>query len=572
MGVPRLFPWIKSISPESILEIKDGQTLQTLGIEVDCYALDNNAIIHPVCQKMYSYGAHDPKRSGFLHRKPKTKFTPNEKQVYSAICRKNEELRSVVNPSKRFVFAIDGVAGLSKMVQQRTRRFISALSRDKSQQFDSNSITTGSEFMNGLSKYTHFNIQRQLQDNMAWNDLEVIFSNEKVPGEGEHKIIHYCKKNPNMSVCIDSPDADLLMLTLSLPNPKIYIIRENIYKNVNCKYYVVDVNSFRKTIIKQFRWGSSEHTYTDTQLIHDFILICFMLGNDFLPHIPSLEISNEGLDVLMEIYPRIATNHGHLTYRSKKTGELSLNTKALSQLFYSLAQKESERLMKKAEDRTIEFPDTLLASCITESISKSSDSERGSSSSSNGTTKKLDFNKYRKVYYEKKLHDSEPYDVCHEYFKGMLFVLRYYVDEIPDYGWYYPFHKSPFFMDMYESVDDFDGEMVFQKRGPLTSFEQLLAVMPPGSVDLLPVSLRSLVTDEDSVIADFYPDKFEIDLDGKKKEWEGAAILPFVDIQRLKDAYNEKKGELTEFETKRNQPGKTGRYFNQNGQVRTMFF
>lgn len=554
MGIPRLFAWLCQYYPQCLIKMKQGQSFEDLKLDVECYALDNNAIIHPVCQKAHGYGNSDPKKS-FLHRKPKPKSSPHEKQIFSALCRKTDELRKIVNPSKRFIFATDGVACSAKMCQQRQRRFISAISRDKSQTFDSNSITTGSEFMNNLSKYVHINIQRQLAENPEWRELEVMFSNEKVPGEGEHKIIQYMKKNSNMSFCVDSPDADLLMLTLSLPNPKIYIIRENIYKNIDCKYFVVDVNMFREIIIKQFRWGSAEHVYNDTQLVYDFILICFMLGNDFLPHIPSLEISNEGLDVLMETYPRIASNHGHLVYRSKTTRELSLNTKALGQLFYSLAQGENERLLKKSQDRSLDFPDTVLASCI--------------SSSSRGNI--LDFNKYRRMYYEKKLHDVVPYDVCHEYFKGMLFVLRYYIDKIPDYQWFYPFHKSPFFMDMYENIEDFDGEMLFQNREPLSSFEQLLAVMPPGSISILPEALRSLVLDEDSPIADFYPDKFEIDLDGKKKEWEGQAILSFVDVDRLKESYNKKKTELTEIEQKRNKLGRDMKYFIRNNQVITTF-
>jgi 5'-3' exonuclease len=431
---------------------------------------------------------------------------------------------------------------------------MSSMTRDKSQAFDSNSITTGSEFMNNLSRYVHINIGRQLLHNPEWKDLEVIFSNEKVPGEGEHKIINYMKLNASMSFCVDSPDADLLMLTLSLPNPKIYIIRENIYKSIDCKYFVVDVNTFRTIIIDKFRWGSAEHTYTDTGLIHDFIFICFLLGNDFLPHIPSLEISNKGLDVLMETYPRIATNHGHLVYRSKKTGELSLNTKALSQLFFSLAGGEKERMTEKSLDKSLDFPDTLLASC------------------KEGNKGDIDFNKYRTLYYEKKLHDTRPSDVCHEYFKGMLFVIRYYIDGIPDWHYSYPFHKAPFFMDMYESILDFDGEMKFEQNEPLLSFEQLLAVMPPGSIDILPPALRSLLLDRDSPIADFYPESFVVDLDGKKKEWEGQAIIPFIDVGRLKAAYESKKSLLSEEERRRNQPGKTMRYFKCNDTVITKYF
>lgn len=510
MGVPRLFKWIHDNYPECLIPLKEGQTMQDVDLQQDSYELDVNAIIHPVCQKMYNYGQPKKGRERFLHKKKQ--FIPSEKQVFSEICKTINALKQIVNPRKQLIIAIDGVAGLSKQSQQRQRRFSSASTRDEKQVFDSNSITTGSEFMYNLSRYVHVYIQRQVESDPEWQHLEVIFSNEKVVGEGEHKIIRYMDKNKEQSYCIHSPDADLIMLTIGLDNPNVYIIRENIYRDIDCKYFVVKVSVFRDLILKQLHWTSIEHEYISQQTIYDFILLCFLLGNDFLPHIPSLEISNLGLELILETYPRIAMNHGHLVYRSKKTRELCLNTKSLCQLFYALSGKEKELLTKKAKEK-IQFPDTLLLESMNEVIDK--DSKAIST---------LDFNKYRTSYYNKRLHGCEPYDVCMEYFKGLLFVLRYYVDEIPDWHWFYPFHCAPFFMDMYECIEDFDNEMTFDKHIPLSPFEQLLAVLPPQSCKILPEACRVLISD-DSPIIDFYPVKFEIDLEGKRQEWEGHPIL-----------------------------------------------
>lgn len=558
MGIPRFFSWVYHNYPECLIALQQGKTFLDEKLEVDSYSLDANAIIHPVCQKLYGYG--QPKQKRFLRQKQEKTYVPTEKQVFSEICKVIDSLRRIVNPKKQFVIAIDGVAGMSKISQQRSRRFKSGSERDNDQIFDSNKITTGSDFMYNLSHYIHVYIKRQLETNQEWQNLEVIFSNEKVAGEGEHKIIHHINKNKGMSHCIHSPDADLIMLTIGLDNPNVYIIRENIYRDIKCQYFVVKVVSFRDTLLRQLRWSSIDHEYNSDQAVYDFILLCFLLGNDFLPHIPSLEISNDGLELLLETYPRIAMNHGHLVYRSKGKGELCINTGSLSELFYSLNGKEKELLSQKAKQK-VNFPDNLLLSCMNDVIDK--DSKAVST---------LDFKKFRVGFYNKRLHGCDPYDVCMEYFKGLLFVLRYYIDEIPDWHWFYPLHYAPFFMDMYKCVEDFDGDMSFDKHTPLSPFEQLLAVLPPQSRDILPVACHQLIMKDDSPIIDFYPLKFEIDLEGKRMEWEGHPILPFVDVDRLKSAYKSIENELTENEKKRTYDGKNIKYFNNNGMTRTVFF
>lgn len=63
------------------------------------------------------------------------------------------------------------------------------------------------------------------------------------------------------------------------------------------------------------------------------------------------------------------------------------------------------------------------------------------------------------------------------------------------------------------------------------------------------------MTNEDSPIIDFYPESFDVDMNGKRMVWQGVALLPFIEEKRLLDAMSLHYPELTPDEQKRNQWG-----------------
>ena len=60
-----------------------------------------------------------------------------------------------------------------------------------------------------------------------------------------------------------------------------------------------------------------------------------------------------------------------------------------------------------------------------------------------------------------------------------------------------------------------------------------MAVFPSQSRKFLPIEWQSLMLEKESPIIDFYPLNFCVDLNGKRYEWQGVALLPFVDEKRL---------------------------------------
>jgi 5'-3' exoribonuclease 2 len=165
---------------------------------------------------------------------------------------------------------------------------------------------------------------------------------------------------------------------------------------------------------------------------------------------------------------------------------------------------------------------------------------------------------YADRYYEKKF-GVDPKDiefrhkVASAYVEGVCWVLLYYLQGCPSWTWYYPHHYAPFAADF---VDIGKMKPTFEKGRPFRPFEQLMGVLPAASNHAIPEPFRSLMTDEDSDILEFYPDDFTVDLNGKKFKWQGVALLPFIDEKKLLVAMATKYHLLSEEEQARNDPGK----------------
>ena len=162
---------------------------------------------------------------------------------------------------------------------------------------------------------------------------------------------------------------------------------------------------------------------------------------------------------------------------------------------------------------------------------------------------------FKDRYYESKFdvgtEDIEfRYRIAAEYTLGLCWVLRYYYQGCSSWEWYFPYHYAPFASD-FINIGDVKNEFPLDTK-PFKPLEQLMAVFPAASRQHIAGPWQELTMDPYSPIIDFYPVDFKIDLNGKKFAWQGVALLPFVDEERLHMALEKYYPRLTQAEIARN--------------------
>ncbi|EHK97694.1 putative 5'-3' exoribonuclease 2 [Glarea lozoyensis 74030] len=720
MGVPALFRWLsqkypKIVSGEQPREIDgvqipvDTRGPNPNGEEFDNLYLDMNGIVHPCSHPEDRPPPKDEEEMMleiFKYTDRVVNMVRPRKLLLIAIDGVAPRAKMNQQRSRRFRSAQEAKekeadkAELAKMLKSQGGRTEDAAVKKA---FDSNEITPGTPFMDILASSLRYWIALKLNTDPAWAKMKVIISDSTVPGEGEHKIMEFIRSqrsspdhDPNTRHVIYGLDADLIMLGLATHEPHFRVLREDVFaqdsKPRTChmcgqaghearectgQAKVKDGDFDEKDsapALKPFIWlhVSILREYLEAELyvpsqpfrfdleraLDDWVFMCFFVGNDFLPHLPSLEIRENGIDTLIAIWrDNIPFMGGYLTkdghvdleraqlileglakqedaiFRRRKetedrreagakrrklqaerggrggrgggrggrggaqdspsegrttgrhndapvglplfapgAGDISRDVRTMTHdmavnrgAIYkaNLANKSAAAALKSQINNSAtdeeaanpsaeafqESPASALGKRKADLMEDGDTSTPGSSTPQPGTPStptdeppvdnvRLWDEGYADRYYSQKF-DVHPSDiefrhkVARAYVEGLAWVLLYYFQGCPSWDWYYPYHYAPFAADF---VDLKDMTISFNKGRIFRPYEQLMGVLPAASRQAIPPAFHELMTNPDSEIIDFYPEDFVVDLNGKKFAWQGVALLPFIDSERLLQA------------------------------------
>ena len=529
MGVPSYFSYLIRNHREMLIKLFNFKK------QINNLYFDSNSIIYDGLR--------------FLSKDYKRYKNDNdfERDLINLVCKHLEDYIAEIKPNKRVMIAFDGVAPVAKLEQQRTRRHKSMLEKkvmDKiygeKKEWNKTAITPGTNFMKKLNQTVgmHFNGNEK-----KYGVEKIIFSGSDDRGEGEHKLFDYIRSHANehaheVSV-VYGLDADLIMLCLNhlRISKNIYLYREtpefvkSIDKTINPnESYLLDIPLLSQRIILEMNDYKTPNSIQEVNKLYDYIFLCFFLGNDFMPHFPSVNIRTSGIEIMMNAYKEVIGNSNN-----NLTNGQEIYWNNVKKLVKFLADNEYDNLIKEYKIRNKwekrSFP------CKTE--------EEKFKRYLHIPIKNRELEKYinpyenfwQKRYYESLFNCDESFDLKKRaslnYMEGLEWVTNYYTKGCIDWRWHYKYNYPPLFKDLFKFIPQWDSVMIQPNTHTNVIPEvQLAYVLPVESLDLISHNIGKKLIEQKN---EYYAEQYNINWAFCKFMWESHLELPYIDLDDLEE-------------------------------------
>ena len=325
-----------------------------------------------------------------------------EKRLVALVIKNTIHLiTKVIKPQKLVYIAIDGPPPLSKMEQQRERRYkhpyIDKLMKNakplktlSGMKYDQNRITPGTPLMDLFNKEFRKAIKAG-----KFGKINVVYDGTDIVGEAEHKYMRMIEKiedgtDDNFVVVASDGDVILLLLRFIFKNmwimmptfgkmvfDKLYP-EEQIYIYINCKKLAdliysdslessfhhggkLKISDAEKTLLNKMKIIKTKpDDLMNKKLLYlmDYVFMSFLEGNDFVKTIYFLKFKEDNMRTLLSAYNYQRRIDHSIRLIHWKNNNLFINQRFLMAILKRLSDIESERIdmVKQRISRNLDKP------------------------------------------------------------------------------------------------------------------------------------------------------------------------------------------------------------------------
>ena len=525
MGIPSFY--------KHLIQTIGGLTSRQVAEAPQVFALDLNCAIY--------HCARNPALGEYSH----ADRIAWEDRLIQGVLGYIQDMVRLVRPTETVYIAVDGVAPMAKIKQQRARRFKSSVlaaeeaavtGRPMGERWNTNAITPGTEFMARLGAALHtFKIA----------GCKVLVSAADEAGEGEQKIMSWLRQQPKVrNTVIYGLDADLIVLALlehARSGATVNLFREETEFGGGVKRDALGAEQYLYLLCGHLAtalhnaWGSGK---TKAAFLRDFVGVMNLMGNDFVPHGMALKINDEGIEHVLEV---LKTLEGPLVegaaYKHETLVNLlevlaaqeerwmlrgirrKLDARVGASASHSSATPEA-RALAVLNDKPVEW---AAEKCLVEQR-RVEGQERPSWFFKAG---------WREIYRAEAAEGMDVGTVVRSYCQALSWTMRYYVGEPVDMEWYYPWHLPPLLADVALGLRANPALLTLPTLAPhppLKPVEQLAIVLPAVSFDLLPLAWRDLPAQHPWA----WPVSWPVFSLGRRFLWECEPRIPMVTPEMLR--------------------------------------
>ena len=112
--------------------------------------------------------------------------------------------------------------------------------------------------------------------------------------------------------------------------------------NINLLANAIRQSHYQQTTVSTKHTANTDIHMHPTNPVYDYVFICFLLGNDFLPHIPALNLRTNGLSILLKYYHQKRNTPLQIIDPTTQ----KINWEQLLQLLQPIAKEERELLVQ----------------------------------------------------------------------------------------------------------------------------------------------------------------------------------------------------------------------------------